>query len=101
MLALAKIGAVHVPLNTRFRVADLEYVLGQSDSTTLITHDRSGPVDYLAMARALLPAAPGGGQRLSPSSALPAMRRLIIKSEARHPGTVGWAELLERGHDVD
>lgn len=26
MLALARIGAVHVPINTRFRVADLQYV---------------------------------------------------------------------------
>ena len=55
MFALAKIGAVHVPVNTRFRVADLEYVLAQSEAATLITHDVSGPVDYLAMARELLP----------------------------------------------
>jgi fatty-acyl-CoA synthase len=43
--ALAKIGAVVVPINTRFRTSDLAYVLGQSDATTLITVDRSGPVD--------------------------------------------------------
>ena len=37
MLAAAKIGAVLVPINTRFRTADLEYVLWQSDTSTLIT----------------------------------------------------------------
>ena len=47
--ALAKIGAVVVPINTRFRTSDLAYVLWQSDATTLMTVDRSGPVDYLAM----------------------------------------------------
>ena len=99
MLALAKVGAVHVPLNTRFRVADLEYVLRQSDSTTLITHDRSGPIDYLAMARALLPASTGGGDTVE-SPALPAMRRLIIKSEARHAGTIAWSDLCDRGREV-
>jgi fatty-acyl-CoA synthase len=31
--ALAKIGAVVVPINTRFRTSDLAYVLWQSDAT--------------------------------------------------------------------
>ena len=43
--AVQKIGAVLVPINTRFRTRDLSYVLTQSDSNFLITHDRSGPVD--------------------------------------------------------
>ena len=43
MFALARIGAVHVPVNTRFRVDDLAYVLRQSEATTLLTHDVSGP----------------------------------------------------------
>ena len=55
LFALAKIGAVLVPVNTRFRTNDLEYVVRQSDSATLITVDRSGPVDYLEMVRELCP----------------------------------------------
>ena len=51
MFGLARIGAVQVPVNTRFRTNDLEYVLRQSDSAMLITHDISGPIDYLAMVR--------------------------------------------------
>jgi len=53
--ALAKIGAVVVPINTRFRTSDLAYVLWQSDATTLITVDCSGPVDYLAMVHEICP----------------------------------------------
>ena len=53
--ALAKIGAVVVPINTRFRTSDLAYVLWQSDATTLITVDRSGPVDYLAIVHEICP----------------------------------------------
>src|SRR5437899_9415846 len=53
--ALATIGAVVVPINTRFRTSDLAYVLRQSDATTLITVDRSGPVDYLDMVRQVCP----------------------------------------------
>jgi fatty-acyl-CoA synthase len=51
LFAVAKVGAVLVPINTRFRSHDLEYVLRQSDSTMLITHDCSGPIDYLDKVR--------------------------------------------------
>ena len=47
MFAIAKIGALLVPINTRFCTHDLEYVLTQSDCNYLVTHDRSGPIDYL------------------------------------------------------
>jgi acyl-coenzyme A synthetase/AMP-(fatty) acid ligase len=56
--ALAKIGAVVVPINTRFRTSDLAYVLWQSDATTLMTVDRSGPVDSLAMVHEICPSLP-------------------------------------------
>ena len=54
MFALARIGAVHVPINTRFRTTDVEYILRQSDATTLLIQDVFGPIDYLAMARDLM-----------------------------------------------
>ena len=41
-LAVMRIGAVLVPINTRFRTDDAAYVLSQSDSTTLIIAAQSG-----------------------------------------------------------
>lgn len=35
-LALAKLGSVMVPINTRYKISDLEYVLNDSDSRALI-----------------------------------------------------------------
>ena len=55
MFALARIGAILVPANTRFRTGDLEYLVRQGDCSTLITHDVSGPIDYLGMVRELVP----------------------------------------------
>ncbi len=49
-LALAKLGAVMVPVNTRYKVRDLEYVLGDSDSTVLVIHS-----DYLPTYRLVNP----------------------------------------------
>jgi fatty-acyl-CoA synthase len=100
MFALARIGAVHVPVNTRFRTADVEYILRQSNAIALLTHDVSGPVDYLAMARELV--RPEGAARL------PGLRLLIVKTDGRDAlrpsdrGAVAWAELVaagERGDD--
>ena len=83
MFALARVGAVHVPVNTRFRIEDLGYVLRQSEATTLLTHDVSGPIDYLAMAREVRP------------------RRLVLRSERRHAGAMAWADCLAAGDAVD
>ena len=56
LFAVMKIGAILVPINTRFRTAELEYVVRQSDSTTLITvESRHGPVRYSEMVRELCP----------------------------------------------
>jgi len=88
MFAVAKIGAVLVPINTRFRTADLEYVLGQSDSTYLITHNTSGPIDYLAMVREVV-ALPDAGDTVSDPN-FPALRKIITLDEAAHVGTVSW-----------
>src|SRR5262245_6357617 len=55
MFAIMKIGAVLIPVNTRFRTDDMTYVLGQSDAAAVILGDCSGPVDYLGMMRDIAP----------------------------------------------
>lgn len=43
-LALAKLGAVMVPLNVRYQVADMEYALNDSDAIALVMHTDYAPV---------------------------------------------------------
>src|SRR5262245_12297290 len=101
MFALAGIGAVHVPVNTRFRVDDLRYVLAQSRAATLITHDVWGPVDYLAMVRELVAAPADPADRAVRSPLLPDLRRIVLKSAAHHPGAHAWDEVLDAAARVD
>lgn len=96
--ALAKVGAVQVPVNTRFRTDDLSYVLGQSDSTMLITHDRSGPIDYLAMVRQVV-ALPETGAVIEDGN-FPKLRRALILGREDYPGTMSWAGALRGGEAV-
>jgi fatty-acyl-CoA synthase len=94
--AVMRIGAVLVPINTRLRTDDVAYILDQSDSTTLILAERSGPVDYLGMIRELQPVdvAPA-------ASRLPKLARIVLFGEDRRPATVLWTDVLERAVQVD
>lgn len=97
MFAVAKIGAVLVPINTRFRTSDLEYVVRQSDSTTLITVDRSGPVAYLEMVKELCPELENSVADSLRVDQLPDLRRVIILSDQHYRGTYRWTSVVEAG----
>jgi len=88
MYAVAKVGAVLVPLNTRYRAEDVGYTVDQSDSATLLVNDRSGPVDYLEMVRANL-------------ANWPKLQRLVVLGEERCEGAMGWADMVAAGAGVD
>jgi fatty-acyl-CoA synthase len=101
MFGLAKIGAVLVPINTRFRTTDLDYVLRQSDSRMLITTDHSGPVGYLDMVRELIPeldirADPHGLR----SATFPELRTVCVVSQQPYPGTLDWDEVVANAEAV-
>ena len=53
-LAIARIGAVLVPVNTSFRVEEAVYVVGQSASSTLVVPDSDERIPFLEMARAVI-----------------------------------------------
>ena len=101
LFAIARIGAILVPANTRFRTGDIEYLVRQGDCSTLITHDVSGPVDYLAMVRELVPesrtVARGAPLR---SERFPLLERIVTVSEREHRGTTAFPALVEDGGPV-
>jgi fatty-acyl-CoA synthase len=92
MCAIMQIGAVLVPVNTRFRTEDMTYVLGQSDAVAVILAERSGPVDFLGMMREVVP---GLGARLD--ARFPVLRHVIVLSDRAHADTVGWSQIVEGG----
>jgi len=98
LFALAKIGAVQVPVNTRFRTSDLSYLLKQSDSKYLIAHDKSGPIDYFDMINEVLKL-PDDGTIINDSN-YPSMRQVIIFGTATPPGTANWGEIMAGGSSV-
>jgi fatty-acyl-CoA synthase len=72
--AIARIGAVAVPINYLLRSQELRYVLAQSDSKVLVTMDGLRERDYLADLDTLMPGweTAGGGE------ALPQLRHVFV-----------------------
>jgi fatty-acyl-CoA synthase len=97
-LAVIRIGAVLVPINTRLRSEDAAYVLAQSDSTALIIAARSGPVDYLGMLCELLPSLGSSSDGVAGAKA--AVREVIVLGDAPVSGTRPWPALLQAGANV-
>ena len=94
LFAVAKVGATLVPVNTRFRTSDLEYVLRHSDATTLITADESGPVQYIEMVGELTGGLEGAEAGALSVEGFPALRRVIVLSDQAYAGTLRWSSLL-------
>ncbi len=79
--AIARVGAVAVPINILNRQAELGYVLAQSDAAMLVTMDRFRGLDTLAMLDALMPGweQGGGGQ------AIPRLRQVVVFPAGSEP----------------
>jgi len=53
--AIARIGAVVVPMNTRYKLHEVEYILNDSEATTLFAVDEFVGIDYLSMIHSVRP----------------------------------------------
>ena len=98
MFAVAKIGAILVPINTRLRTEDTAYILGQSDSAALLFADRSGPVDYLAMVKELAPSLRAGAVR---EERFKHLRLVVSAGEAPGAETMHWTAVQAAGDAVE
>ena len=99
-LALGKIGAILVPVNTRFKVKELEYTLNQSDSRLLVTMDRFLKVDYAQLVYETIPelrASPPGEIR---SERFPMLGHVICLGGQDMPGMLPWEEFLTNGEEI-
>lgn len=85
-LALGSIGAVTVPINTRFVAGEMAYALRQSRVGTLITCDRLFKINFIAMLREICPALDGQ----LPDVATPDLTRMIIIGDDVPQGAIGW-----------
>jgi fatty-acyl-CoA synthase len=96
-----KMGAVLVTVNTNYRSFELEYLMKQSDATTLmLIGGVRDDEDYLRVIYEICPelteCAPGKLE----SERLPLLKNVIFLGEGRHPGMFNWDDIVEMGQSV-
>jgi len=76
--ACARIGAVVVPINTRYTAAEAGYILAQSDAKALILSKELYGLNYLQMLEHIAPSLKQATQNLIDITELPALKRVIL-----------------------
>jgi fatty-acyl-CoA synthase len=92
--ATAKVGAVLVTVNTYYRSHELEYLLRQSDSTTLILVRGFKEADYVKIVNEVMPELCSSALGNLKCAKLPLLRRVVFIGSERHPGMMPFDELF-------
>jgi len=93
---LARIGAIMVPLNTRYKPHEIEYVLGKSRASMLVFRDEhAGGKDYASILQEVCPELPGGRPGELHCAAMPDLRTVIAIADRPVPGTLPFAQLVD------
>ena len=97
LFAVIKIGAVAVPLNTRYRTQDLAFTLKNSGSVLLISAGKSGPVNFDAILLEALGHISTDAQGLLNSDAVPSLKRVVMLGDSELPGALCWERFIKLG----
>jgi len=90
----ALVGAVVVALNPRYKAHELAYILGQSDTSTLLLTDHLGPVDFLEILGEVVPGLGASMPGELEAEAFPLLRRIIVDAEDPYPGCLRLSDVL-------
>jgi fatty-acyl-CoA synthase len=91
----AYVGAVVVPLNSRYKTEEASYILRQSDSKLLLMRDSFLGIDFAEMLDRLTPSQDGGRG----TSALPELGTIVAIGDPP-PHTLPFADFLAAGEQI-
>ncbi|HLG61197.1 MAG TPA: AMP-binding protein [Ktedonosporobacter sp.] len=99
-IALARIGAVMVTVNTAYKKGEIEYVLRQGDITTLFMVEEHRGNSYLDSVYQIVPELKSLADPLQEplqSEALPRLRRVVLIGNTPRPGCLLFSQVLAAG----
>ena len=98
--ATGKMGAVLVTVNTSYRANELEYLLKQSDSTTLFLIENYRDHSYIDTLYEICPELHESEPGELKSERLPLLKNVVIMGEKRYPGTFLWNDIIEKAVEI-
>ena len=101
LFATAKIGVTLVTINTNYKLHELEFLIQQSDITTLCLVDGFRDSDYVQMVNALIPELKVSQRGQLHSTRFPLLRNVIFIGPQKHRGMFNTPELLLLGEHTE
>jgi fatty-acyl-CoA synthase len=98
--ASAKIGAVLVTVNTSYKSAELEYILKQSDSSSLFMVNSFKDTDYVVTLSEVVPEMADSTPGMLNVAKLPFLKRVVFIGEKTPAGMVNFKAIADLGCDV-
>ncbi|MDM8537663.1 AMP-binding protein [Desulfobacterales bacterium HSG17] len=96
-----KMGAVLVTVNTSYRSFELEYLMKQSDSSTLVLIGGVRDADeYIKVIYDVCPELKDCEPGKLNSAKLPKLKNVVFIGKEKHPGMFNWDDILEMGKNV-
>lgn len=96
-MAAARIGAILVPINTRYKADEAEFILRQSEAKVLIMMDQMWSIDYLALLNEMSPDLKVNQRGEVQSTKLPALRTVIVDGKRVPDGLHSMQALASMG----
>lgn len=99
--ASAKIGAVLVTVNTNYQASELEYLLSQSDSMTLIMAEEYRGTSYLEILNNVCPTIKHAEKGKINTEKLPHLKNVVVLNDAEYEYAFNWKEVMDLSNRVD
>lgn len=101
MFACARLGAVAVTVNTSYKLHELEYLVQQSDLSTLCLTDGVKDSNYVSMIKELVPEIDEYERGCLKSKKFPYLKNVVFMGPEKFRGLYSTPELLLLGQHVD
>nr|WP_204557379.1 AMP-binding protein [Bacillus ectoiniformans] len=98
--ATGKMGSVLVTVNTNYRSAELEYLLKQSESTSIILIEDYRGNSYIDTMYELCPELHTSEPGQLNSKRLPLLKNVVVISDKQYNGAYNWSDILEMADQV-
>jgi len=95
--ATGKMGAVLVTVNTSYQAKELEYLLKQSDATTLILAESFKQTSFIDVLREVCPEIDTHQKGKLEVNNLPFLKNIIVLSDEEYENMYSWQEVIDQG----
>jgi len=100
LFATAKIGAILVTVNTNYKIFEMEYLMRQSDSMTLVLMEGFKDSNYVEIINEMCPEIRDSKPGEIKSEAFPFLKNIVYAGDKNIPGMFYWEDLFDMADSV-